>query len=544
MAGAGSLFLNGIPVNAMNKRQALSNLAAASNNDRVLVLIQLHGGNDGLNTLIPLNHYDDYHNLRSNIALPEQKILTLDSTLPGDQQLALHPDMVPFKRLYDNGRTSIVQSVAYDNVNGSHFRSRDVWFMGGDHSDHLDSGWAGRYLDTLYPQYPDEYPSSAMPDPLALEMGSRVSLAFHREDGVPMALATDDPEKFYQLVSQVGGKSPETSTASYYDDEINYILNVESKSNDYAERLNQVFARGKNSNVTYPDKYPHYLPSGKGENELSAQLKTIARLLSGGSKTKIFLARIDGFDTHAHQVQDGDPTRGSHAALLYNLFHAVEAFQNDLKNLGLEDKVLTVTFSEFGRRAKSNASLGTDHGKAAPMFVFGKHVNPGVVGKNADLNDLDEGNIKHQYDYRQVLGTLLKDWMQADTRALQNTQFSGFVQTTLPIIYGQSPANAPAAPVAPPPPENNVDERYFVEKIMPNPARTYLDVIYHLENHCPLSIRLMDLSGNVIVMQEWESRGKGKHKTRFMLPALKSGMYVLVWQTPENKVSQQVRIEQ
>lgn len=529
LASLGPLLLNNIPVNAMGRTGQLQNLAASSTNGRVLVLIQLHGGNDGLNTLIPLNQYNHYRNVRANIAIPEsgnRKYIGLDSSLSDEQQLGLHPDMQSFKSLYDSGHASVIQNVGYENINGSHFRSTDVWFMGGGYNDYYKSGWAGRYLDSVYPNYPASYPNNDMPDPLGLEIGSSVSLGFHSGKGVPTAISVDDPDQFYDLITGVGGKVPDAVQDSYYGKELQWIMDVENKSNQYAGRLKEVYGKGRNSSgADYPDC------------NLAGQLKVISRLLSGGSKTKIFLARLTGFDTHSKQANSSDPTTGTHARLLSQLFDSVKAFQDELKDLGLADQVLTSTFSEFGRRAYSNGSFGTDHGTAAPLFVFGKHVNPGIIGKNADLTDLVDGNLKHQYDYRQVFGTIIKDWMQADGTTLEKTKFTEFAQDPLPIIHKQEAGSGT-------PQEEFIDERYTIENVFPNPANTYFDVIYKLQETSPLVIKLVDMNGNTVVKQEWDARGHGKHKTRFKLPSLQNGMYVIVWQAGDYKLTRQLMVEQ
>ena len=230
LSGAGALLLNGLSVNALANLGGLRNIITSSSNDKVLVLIQLHGGNDGLNTLIPINQYSQYYNLRKNIAIPDsgnRKYLTLDTTLGDDKLLGLHPDMGAFRSLYDNGKAAIVQSVGYDNMNGSHFRSRDIWLMGGDYDENLGSGWMGRYLETLNPSYPEGYPSANNPDPLAMEIGSKISLAFHRDNGIPVAITMEDPEKFYDLVSKVGVKPVVDDFNSNYGQELEYIMNVE-----------------------------------------------------------------------------------------------------------------------------------------------------------------------------------------------------------------------------------------------------------------------------------------------------------------------------
>ena len=338
---AGAPFvLNNIPITAMAKYAPLQRLAATSSNDRILVLIQLHGGNDGLNAVIPINQYADYYNIRPNLAIPDngkRKYIELDSTLADEQQIGLHPDMAQMKGLYDNARLNIVQNVAYENVNGSHFRSRDIWFMGGNYDEYLPSGWMGRYLDYEFPGYPDAYPNTDMPDPTGIEIGNGVSLAFHRANGIPMAISIQNPDQFYDLINSVGGDPPESIADTHYGEELKWIMQIEEKSNQYASRLKEVFDNGTNSaNVTYPELYPLNAPQGRIKNTLAPQLKMIARLLAGGIKTKIFLARLGGFDTHAEQVEQYDATMGTHASLLYHISSAMKAFQDDLKDLGLE----------------------------------------------------------------------------------------------------------------------------------------------------------------------------------------------------------------
>jgi uncharacterized protein (DUF1501 family) len=361
-AATGSAFvINQIPFSTLSNAAPLHQLASTSSNERVLILIQLHGGNDGLNTLIPIDQYAEYYQLRPNLAIPDKgvrKYIGLDGTLTDKQQLGLHPDLAHMKDLYDRARVNIVQNVSYENVNGSHFRSRDIWFMGGGYDNYIPSGWMGRYLDYKFPGYPEEYPNAGMPDPLAIEIGNGVSLAFHRNNGIPTAISIQNPNQFYDLISNVGGEPPESIANTHYGEELKWIMDIEEKSNQYAGRLKEAYNKGSNSpNVTYPDLYPFNAPSGRIKNRLAPQLKMIARLLAGGVKTKIFLARLGGFDTHAEQVESYDATMGTHASLLYHISSAMKAFQDDLKDLGLEDRVLTMTFSELTPMAVTAATM-------------------------------------------------------------------------------------------------------------------------------------------------------------------------------------------
>jgi uncharacterized protein (DUF1501 family) len=255
---AGSAFsLSGVPVKLMAKMHDANRIAELSNNDRVLVILQLHGGNDGLNTLIPVEQYDLYYSRRANIAIPAKdsvrKYIPLDQTLPTPDQVGLHPDLIDTKALYDQGKVKIIQGVSYKNNNGSHFRGRDIRFMGGGADDYYSSGWIGRYLqNSILPQtYPEDFPNEAMKDPLALEMGSDVSLIFHQEGNIPASISLgSNPESFANLVEELEGfddegidprgKPPAFLEGSPYWDEMDWILNLEDKTEDYAARLLEV----------------------------------------------------------------------------------------------------------------------------------------------------------------------------------------------------------------------------------------------------------------------------------------------------------------
>jgi uncharacterized protein (DUF1501 family) len=437
-ASAGPLLLGGVPVFANPANNLYSAWAASSQNDRVMVIVQLHGGNDGLNTVIPINNYGMYYNVRPNIAIPQngaRKFITLDDSLGDNQKVGLHTDMTGAKAMYDEGNMAVVQNVSYENLSGSHFRSRDVWFMGGDYDEYLSSSWMGRYLEHYYPNYPDAFPSAEMPDPLAIEIGSGLSLAFHQSNGFSAALGIQDPVAFHNLINSVGTEPLINFPDNYAGDELRYIMGMERQGNVYADRLRDVYLAGSNSpSVIYPQIYPYLAPQSTLSNGLAPQLKIISRLLSGGCKTKIFLCRIGGFDTHANQVLQNDTTMGSHAALLYHISSAVQAFHKDLQAQGLGDKVVTATISEFGRRIPSNASYGTDHGNAAPLFVFGNCVKGGVFGTNPTFSDLQQGNLPMQIDYRQVMTALAMDWMGADISALQHIAFTEWIDSRLDII--------------------------------------------------------------------------------------------------------------
>lgn len=516
---AAGLTLGGIPVNLLAGNGGLKRLAAASNNDNVLVFIQMHGGNDGLNTLIPISQYSEYYNLRPNIAIKHtgtRSYIDVDPSVEDDARVGLHPDMLSFKEMYDESKVAIIQNVGYPNMNLSHFRGRDVVFMGIDESGQYNyhSGWMGRYLDNVYPGYPDAYPSEAMPDPIGIELSGTLSLAFHRENGIPIGLNIGNPDQFYQLINSVGVDPPISFPESHAGDELRYIMEFEQKSNQYAGRLKDVYDAGGESTIEYRNGYPYASP-GRANN-LASQLKLIARLLGGGVKTKIFLCRIGGFDTHGAQVEEYDSSLGLHASLLYNMSTAVQDFYNDLKERGIDSKVLSLTFTEFGRRAYSNASYGTDHGTATPVFVFGTKLNNGIYGINPGLgpDDLHNGNLVYNIDYRQIYTSVIQDWFEGDNEALIQTGFSNWVDTKLPIVkVTGTPDYMPG--------KNAASLRLF-----PNPAQDVIYLQYNLELKGAVTFNVLDLSGRKLKSVQVEGVF-GSNSYTWNVSDLNQGVYLL-----------------
>lgn len=516
----------------------LSRLAQQGDSDRVLIILQLHGGNDGLNSLIPVEQYDQYYSRRANIAIPKsnslRKYIPLDSTLPSERQVGLHPDMQAMKGMYDMGKVAFVQGVSYRNNNGSHFRGRDIWFMGGGSDDYFSSGWLGRYLQQEYAplQYPADFPNDDMLDPLGIEMGSDVSLIFHQENNIPTSLSLNDPVGFANLVEELEGfqdkdidprgKPPEFLDNSPYGKEMNWILGLEKKTDDYAKRLYEVYQAGGSTSTTYPEVYPFNAPTGSKRNHLSPQLRLIARLLAGGCKTKVFMVKIGGFDTHASQVESYDPTMGVHAALMYHISTAMKAFQDDLKVRGLESRVLTVTTSEFGRRVHSNGSYGTDHGTGGPIFVFGRGVNPGVIG---NVPDMTRDNIEMQYDYRQVYANLLKDWMLVDEQKINNDIFFGnFIDG--PREEGGFYQPLPLAVQVISSTDTFVQQRFYLGDCYPNPAKAQTAFTFMINAEGLVQVMLYDRSGKPIKHLVKQNFEPGEHSIPVDLTGIPAGLYI------------------
>lgn len=388
-------------------------------NAKKIVLIEISGGNDGLNTVVPLNQYDLYATLRPTIKLSNSGLnglINLDTTLPLANQVGLHPALTGFKSLYDGGKMKIIQGVGYPRQDKSHFKSTDLWLTGGDgaqDNSNLTSGWVGRFMESYYSNFINAN------FPLGLQLGSSEnSLAYSGlvENDMSMNINGQDPAGFYSVVNGLGGQAPTNIPNSDYGDLLRFIVDNDASTNIYAQSISTAFNAGKNT-LTYAN------------NSISNQLKSVARFISGGLQTKVYLVKIGGFDTHDLQVAaSSTPHLGTHARLLGELSAAVNSFVTDLSNQNLGDDVVAVTFSEFGRKVAENGNLGTDHGEVAPMFVFGNAIEAGVAGTNINLSEAKASNNFQvstvQHDYRQVFATILQNWLGVSTPTLNASLFN------------------------------------------------------------------------------------------------------------------------
>jgi uncharacterized protein (DUF1501 family) len=529
MAAATPLVLNGMSLRTFKSRRLAGILQDCEGiSERVLILIQLKGGNDGLNAVIPIDQYDTYANLRPTIAVAEtgaNKYITLDTTLPGNKQVGLHPAMTGFKELYDQGRLAVVQGVGYESINQSHFKGTDLWLTGGDGTPdnyNIKSGWMGRALQGFFPNV-EGVPTAEMPDPLGIQIGNAApSLGFHTETEHQnlINLSGQDPAGFFSLISTIGGQPLVNIPASEYGDEIAFIMNVERSVSAYAQRITQVFNAGANSATVYP------------QSNLAAQLKTVARMIAGGCKTKMYLCELGGFDTHDQQVVAGDPSQGDHPALLADLSNSVQAFMDDLVALNLKDRVVGVTFSEFGRCAKENGGSGTDHGTLSPMFLFGDNIKAGVAGNNVNLSNLTVDNQLQgtQHDYRQVFATVLQDWLGADGSVLEDTMFEtypkiGLIDTAAVVDPGcYLPMQSSAL--------NDVFSEKQALRIFPNPAVYHAEIRYTGNVHADAAVHVFDAHGRR-VRQLYMALAPGESGQFIPVSDLSSGVYQVVLDAPE-----------
>lgn len=474
--------------------------------DRVLVIVQLNGGNDGLNMVIPLDQYANYYNARANIAIPQNRVLSLNGTAA----TGLHSSMTGLQSLYNDGKVRLVHSAGYPNPNFSHFRATDIWMSASDSNTELTSGWGGRYLNDQYPNYPEGYPNTQMPDPLGIQIGSSTSLTF-QGPSVNMGISITSATNFYNLINGIQDPAPDTRAGNA----LKYVRLVAQQSNQYAARI--VAAA---NNVPTQGTYP-------ANNTLADQLKIVARLIKGGLKTRVYMVSIGGFDTHSVQT-NADTTTGTHATLLQRLSDAIKAFQDDIKALAVEDRVLGMTFSEFGRRVKSNASIGTDHGAAAPLFVFGSKVNPGITGVNptipvsATVND----NVVMQYDFRSVYASILQDWFCVDNTTLQTIMLQNF--QSLPLCANGS---CVATSVI------DRDNGITLVKNYPNPFTETTTISFTTKGGHTL-IQVMDALGRVIRTPVDRDYAAGTYQTTFDSYGLPAGVYYVRFQ---NGITQQVK---
>jgi len=504
-------IVDGYSVKAFNGNtplmQALMN--PSIDTDHVLVVVQLNGGNDGLNTVIPISNYSNYYNARTNVAIPQNRILPLT----GVAQTGLHPSMTGMQALYNSGKLSIIQAVGYPSPNFSHFRATDIWMSATDSNVEVTNGWAGRYLNTEYPNYPTGYPNTTMPDPLALQIGSITSLTF-QGPSVSMGISITDPTSFYNLVNNVQDTAPATPAGN----ELTYIRTVASQTNLYTQRI-----RDAALTVTQQGAYP----SG---NSLADQLKIVARLVKGGLKTRMYMVSFGGFDTHSLQTNATDTTIGSHATLLQRVSDAIKAFVDDCTFLGIHNRVIGVTFSEFGRRIKSNSSTGTDHGAAAPLFLFGNNVVPGIVGNNPTIpttvtvND----NIPFQYDFRSVYASILEEWFCVPSATLQTILFKNFQKLN---IVNDSYCRALGSTD----PNQTAGEELISN--YPNPFTETTTIKYKTKGGHTL-IQIIDMLGRVVRTPVDKEHVPGNYTTSFDSGGLPSGVY---YARLQNGPTQQVR---
>lgn len=372
-----------------------STLSGSAN---LLVIIQLNGGNDGLNTVIPYGS-GLYYDARPRLAVPQKDVLALSDIV------GLHPKLTNLKKLYDAGKVAIVQGVGYPNANRSHFRSTDIWMTA--NPDTIEkTGWLGRYLDESIARFHGvKLPAANIGGTLPLTLvGEKVVVpsiaSLESYQFLTDARYPQERAKRLQLFQAIHGQSFENA---YLD----YLAQTGLGAQQSADEL-QAAVKKYNSTVEYPKD-----PFAQG-------LRLIAQIIAGGVGTQILYITIGGFDTHAEQ----NTARVNHPMLLETVDRGLDAFYQDISQMGVADNILMMTFSEFGRRVRENGSLGTDHGTAAPMLVLGNRVRGGLHGEHPSLTKLDDNSdLIYTVDFRSVYATILEDWLSADSQTILGKKF-------------------------------------------------------------------------------------------------------------------------
>ena len=497
-------LLNGFSFTAQGAESNLARLLeqTLTDTDHVFVLVQLGGGNDGLNMVIPLDIYGNYYNARTNVAIPQSQVLRLDGT----DKSGLHPAMTAMQNMFNEGKMNIVQSVGYENPSFSHFRDTDVWNSGDtrrNRRERVRTGWMGRYLESEYPGYPDAFPNAEMTDPLAIQISNYPTLAMQGSI-YSMGLSITNPEKIYSFVNPFSDYPLSSVPANK---ELKFLRVISEKTKIYSDIIRAAYQRSSTM-ATYPT-----------ENYLAEQLKIVARLIKGGLKTRVYTVTMGGFDTHKRQVNASDTTTGMHAKLMKDLSSGINAFQQDIEMMGLDDRVMGMTYSEFGRRIKSNASLGTDHGAAAPLIMFGKNAKKGILGTSPDIPaDIQVvNNIPFQYDFRSVYASVLEQWFCVKQPALDSILLQNY--QSLPLITGP-------CGVADDPDDTNNNSENLLLKMWPNPY-TINATIQFSTNGGNTMIQQINSLGQVVKVLANGDYAEGTHNIDIYSDGLPTGAYFL-----------------
>lgn len=384
--------------------------------ENILVVVQMSGGNDGLNTLIPFAD-PDYKAARPKLGF------SADEVLKCTDSLGFHPSMSGLHELLESGSLAVLQGVGYDDPNRSHFESMDIWHTCKRKQESRPDGWLGRYLDTQaegsggdvlalhlgQEQQPFAVNSQSVRVPTVRELTEFQLRGQHREQ-LRELLSSSADEK--QVVAQQSSTPLSMKDSPSDNDLLAFLESSTTAALAASERVSEA-VQGYKSDITYPT------------SELGQKLRIVAQLIDAGLTTKIYYVQLDGFDTHSQQAQ-------THSILLKQWSEAVTALMQDLKSHDHDQRVCVMSFSEFGRRVAENASEGTDHGAAGPMFVCGGKVVAGVVGESPSLTDLQDGDLKHHTDFRQVYATVLHDWLGVDPTPILGGQYA-----TLPLFKNQ-----------------------------------------------------------------------------------------------------------
>ena len=389
LVGGGSILMGNQAVSAA-QATPLTVALSESQNDNILVIIRLNGGNDGLNTIVPVYDYATYANLRPNIRHFEPNLMPLND------DFSLPNYMNDLESVWGDGQMKVVHGVGYPDQNLSHFRSSDIWASGA-HQYEEPTGWWGRYFEDLYPDYLTNPPAA----PPAIQVGNIGNLIFDGFDN-NYAFTVANIEQLQAIGTNGALHDVVNVPDCIYGDKLTYLRATANTTYTYSGVINEAYMAASN-NANY------------GNGDLATQLAAVARLIKGGLGTKVYMVSLGSFDTHADQ-------RYQHQALLQDLSSSIKAFYEDLGAGGWDQKVLSMTISEFGRRPYENGSSGTDHGAASPMMLFGPALNgSGFVGDHPDLLTWDDyDNLIPSSDFLDVYASVLANWFCLDQEVIDS----------------------------------------------------------------------------------------------------------------------------
>jgi uncharacterized protein (DUF1501 family) len=379
----------GLPLLLGRASEALA--AEEQQSDRILVVVELSGGNDGLNTVVPYNN-DEYYRVRPNLGIPKSKAIAITD------EAGFHPSLVGFERLYKDGLMAVVEGCGYPNPSLSHFSSMGYWHTGVPNSGE-SLGWVGRFADA--------YDPASKPNEI-INIGSSQSPAVRGEAHSPLVF--DDPRQ----LRREGSEAEKTALARFSGEH--------ESANPAMAFLRSTAKNAAEGGALVRDAWASYstpIDYGLGVG-VATDLRKVAALIAADLPTRIYYVSYRGnaFDTHVHQAD-------LHDRLLMYTADAVNGFMKDLERIGRRQDVALMMFTEFGRRVEENASQGTDHGTAGPMFVVGEGVQGGFYGKTPSLTDLDDGNLKMTTDFRRVYSTMIAEWMgHRETASILKGEFA------------------------------------------------------------------------------------------------------------------------
>ena len=508
LATMGSISLGGMPVSSIAPN-AFMNALSNCHEDRVIVLLRMFGGNDGLNTVIPHSTAvgrQQYEAYRPTLALEQGQDYSSNTLLTGfgSTDFAMPDVMEAMLPMWHDGKMAIIHNVGYPRQNFSHFTSSNLWASGADNNTdkRYTSGWMARYLNQEYPAFSEAPPAV----PPALQIGFTNNLIFKNEAGVSMELVFRNPDEFYRLAQEGKLYSSDGLGDCPRDVERAFLRQMANNSFRYSETVASAYQRSENK-VAYP--------TGTG-NALADQLAIVSRLIKGRLGTKVYMVYINGFDTHANQ-------KNAHLGLLEDIANSTSAFFEDLKSDGYEKDVMLMTFSEFGRTVVENGSQGTDHGNMSPLFVMGDGVEGGFYGSPMNLEDQEIDRFKRVYfenqpsiDYRAVYTSAFRDWLGVDGDVVNyvlGEDYGGITDLFIDPCSPSAGSNGVAMLLG-----HNSDNR---------DSRRF-EIKYALNQPSNMRLNILDLSGQTMATLDEGFREKGSYTVLFDPERynLKEGMYI------------------